>query len=165
MKRIVSIATAAGSVMAAGAAALWLAVPAGASSSAVTGTEKFQIMTTSATSSTASVIASGVFTAGGTDQQGNKVDTFVFSNGTFKVAHSGPSTAHLNSKTCLLTIVGHGTFKLSGGTGAYANISGAGTYKLNILAVAAKNAAGKCSQKLPPTAFQQIVKASGKVKL
>lgn len=165
MKRIVSIATAAASVMAAGAAALWLAVPAGASSSAVTGTEKFQIMTTSATSSTASVIASGVFTAGGVDQQGNKVDTFVFSNGSFKVAHKGPSTAHINPKTCLVTIVGHGTFKLSGGTGAYANISGAGTYKLNILAVAAKNAAGKCSQKAPPTAFQQIVRASGKVSL
>ena len=60
---------------------------------------------------------------------------------------------------------GHGTFKLSGGTGAYAKISGAGTYKLNILAVAAKNAAGKCSQKAPPTAFQQIVKATGKVSL
>ena len=165
MKRIVSIATAAGAVMAAAAAALWLAVPAGATSAGVTGTENFQIMTTSATSSTASVIASGVFTAGGVDKQGNKVDTFVFSNGSFKVAHSGPSTAHLNPRTCLLTIVGHGTFKLSGGTGAYANISGAGTYKLNILAVAAKNAAGKCSQKLPPTAFQQIVKASGKVTL
>ena len=143
---------------------MWLAVPAGASS-AVTGTEKFQIMTTSATSGTASVIASGVFTAGGVDQQGNKVDTFVFSNGSFKVAHKGPSTAHINPKTCLVTIVGHGTFKLSGGTGAYANISGAGTYKLNILAVAAKNAAGKCSQKAPPTAFQQIVRASGKVSL
>ena len=164
MKRIVSIATAAGAVMAAAAAALWLAVPAGATSAGVTGTENFQIMSTSATSSTASVIAAGVFTAGGVDHTGNKVDTFVFSNGSFKVAHSGPSTAHLNPKTCLLTIVGHGTFKLSGGTGAYAKISGAGTYKLNILAIAAK-VAGKCSMKKAPTAFQQVVKASGKVSL
>ena len=148
--------------MAASGAALWLAVPAGASSTAVTGTEKFQIMTTSATSSTASVIASGVFTAGGVDKQGNKVDTFVFSNGSFKVAHSGPSTAHLNPRTCLLTIVGHGTFKITGGTGAYAKTSGAGTYKLSILAIAAK-VAGKCSMKKPPTAFQQVVKATGKV--
>src|SRR5215469_17183101 len=148
--------------MAAAAVALWLAVPAGASPAHATGTERFQIMSTSATSSTASVIAAGVFTAGGVDHTGNKVDTFVFSNGSFKVAHSGPSTAHLNPKTCLLTVVGHGTFKLSGGTGAYAKIKGTGTYKLNILAVAAKNAAGKCSQKMPPTAFQQIVKATGK---
>ena len=165
MKRIVSIATAAGSVMAAAAAALWLAVPAGASSAHATGTENFQIMSTSATSNTSSVIATGVFTAGGVDHTGNKVDTFVFSNGSFKVAHSGPATAHLNPKTCLLTIVGHGTFKITGGTGAYAKTSGAGTYKLSILAVAAKNAAGMCSQKLPPTAFQQIVTASGKVTL
>jgi hypothetical protein len=165
VKRIVSIATAAGSVMAAAATALWLAVPAGASSSAVTGTENFQIMTTSATSSTASVIAAGVFTAGGVDHQGNKVDTFVFSNGTLKVAHMGPSTAHMNPRTCLLTIVGHGTFKITGGTGAYSKTTGAGTYKLNILAVAARNAAGKCSQKAPPTAFQQVVKASGKVSM
>ena len=164
MKRIVSIATAAGAVMAAAATALWLAVPAGASSAGVTGTENFQIMTTSATSSTASVIASGVFTAGGVDHQGNKADTFVFSNGTLTVAHSGPSTAHLNPKTCLLTIVGHGTFKITGGTGAYAKTSGAGTYKLSILAIAAK-VAGKCSMKKPPTAFQQVVKASGKVSL
>src|SRR5215472_14215441 len=109
--------------MAAAAVALWLAVPAGASSAAVTGTEKF------------------------------------------KITHKGPSTAHINPKTCLLTITGHGTFKLSGGTGAYAKISGAGTYKLNILAVAAKTATGKCSQTKPPTAFQQIVKASGTVSL
>lgn len=164
MKRIVSIATAAGSVMAAAAAALWLAVPAGATSASVSGTENFQIMTTSATSSTASVIASGVFTAGGVDHQGNKADTFVFSNGSFKVAHKGPSTSHVNPKTCLLTIVGHGTFKISGGTGAYAKISGSGTYKLNIIAVASK-VAGKCSMRKAPQAFQQVVRASGSVSL
>src|SRR5215469_5724375 len=111
--------------MAAAAVALWLAVPAGASPAHATGTEKFQIMTTSATSSTASVIAAGVFTAGGVDHQGNKVDTFVFSNGSVKVSHKGPSTTHINPRTCLLTVVGHGTFKVTGGTGAYANISGA----------------------------------------
>jgi hypothetical protein len=165
VKRIVSIATAAGSVMAAAATALWLAVPAGATSAGVTGTENFQIVTTSATSGTASVIASGVFTDGGVDHMGNKVDTFVLANGSFKVAHQGPSTAHLNPKTCLLTIVGHGTFKLSAGTGAYSKLTGAGTYKFNILAIAAKTATGKCTQKKPPTTFQQTIKASGKVSL
>jgi len=164
VKRIVSIATAAGAIMAAAAAALWLAVPAGASSAGVSGTENFQIVSTSATSSTASVIAFGVFTAGGVDHTGNKVDTFVFSNGSFKVAHMGPSTQHFNSRTCLLTVVGHGTFKISGGTGKYAKISGAGTYKLNIMAIAAK-VAGKCSMQKPPQAFQQIVKATGNVSL
>jgi hypothetical protein len=165
VKRIVSIAAAAGSVMAAAATALWLAVPAGASSAHVTGTENLQIVNTSATSNTSSVVATGVFTDGGVDHGGNKVDTIVLSNGSFKVAHKGPSTQHVNPKTCLLTVVGHGTFKITGGTGAYSKLTGAGTYKLNITAVAARNAAGGCSMKKPPLAFQQIIKASGKVSL
>jgi hypothetical protein len=150
--------------MAAAATALWLAVPAGATSAGVTGTENIQIVNTSATSSTSSVIATGVFTDGGVDHSGNKVDTIVLSKGSFKVAHKGPSTQHFNPKTCLLTVVGHGTFKISGGTGAYSKLSGSGVYKLNIIAVTAKTA-GKCSMKKPPLAFQQIIKATGKVSL
>src|SRR5215470_6576768 len=139
------------------ALALLLAVPAGASPAAVTGTENIQIVSTSATATTASVIATGVFTDGGVDHPGNKVDTLVLSKGSVKVAHQGPSTAHLNPKTCLLTIVGHGTFKITGGTGAYAKLTGVGTYKLSILAITAKTATGKCTQKKPPTTFQQII--------
>jgi len=94
------------------------------------------------------------------------VDTVVFPDGTFKIAHSnGTGTPHFNAKTCLNTIVLNGTYRLSGGTGAYAGISGHGIYRLNILIVAARNAAGKCSDKLPPTAFQQIIKAQGPVSL
>ena len=51
------------------------------------------------------------------------------------------------------------------GTGAYAGISGHGIYRLNILIVGARNSAGKCSNKLPPTAFQQIIRAQGPVSL
>src|SRR6266513_1470599 len=63
MKRRFSLATAA--VAIATAAALWMTVPAGAAAGhqAVSGPEHFQLMSTSATSNTASVIASGVFTA------------------------------------------------------------------------------------------------------
>jgi hypothetical protein len=46
-------------------------------------------MTTSATSSTLSVIAHGVFTAAGVDHSGSKVDTLVFANGSFKMTHTG----------------------------------------------------------------------------
>ena len=59
----------------------------------------------------------------------------------------------------------NGTYRLSGGTGAYAGISGHGIYRLNILIVSARNSAGRCSNKLPPTAFQQIIKAQGPVSL
>jgi len=129
--------------------------------------EHFQLVTTcTANNAPSSIIARGVFTAGGVDHPGSKVDTVVFPDGTFKIAHSnGTGTPHFNPKTCLNTIVLNGTYRLSGGTGAYAGISGHGIYRLNILIVAARNAAGKCSDKLPPTAFQQIIKAQGPVSL
>jgi hypothetical protein len=161
VKRTISFAIASASTAAATAAGLWLAVPAGA---AVSGTEHFQAIG-SATSSTRSLIASGVFTKGGIDRSGNKADTFVFSNGTFKVAHSkGTGKPTLNRKTCLLSGTFRGTIALSGGTGAYKGISGKGTYQFNELAILAR-IGGKCSMKKPPTASQVVIKATASVKL
>ena len=160
-QRIISFATAAVATV---AAALWLAVPAGASParSAVSGTEHFQIMSTSGTSSTASVIATGVFTAGGVARSGTPAGTFVFPAGSFKVVHSkGTGTQTFNRKTCLLTVNLKGTYKIFGGTGKYAGISGSGKYQLSILAVAARSA-GKCTTLVT---FEQIVKFSGPVSL
>ena len=135
-------------------------------SSGASGIEHFQLMTTSPTATTSSVIAYGVFTGAAIDHQvSNNVDRFVFSNGAIRVHHSngkGPQT--FNPKTCLLTINQHGTYKLSGGTGTYAGISGSGKYQVSILAVAAR-AGGKCVKNKPPVAFQEIIKASGPVKL
>ena len=89
----------------------------------------------------------------------------VFANGSFKIAHSpGKGTQSFNPKTCLMTINFHGTYTLSGGTGAYAGISGSGKYKLSILAMAARSG-GKCSTTTPPAAWQQIINATGPVKL
>jgi hypothetical protein len=166
VKRNLSLTIAAASTAAATAGALWLAAPAGATArAAASGTEHFQLMSTSPTSNTANVIASGVFTKAGIDHQGNKVDTLVFSNGTFKIAHSrGTGAPKLNSKTCLLTLNLHGTIALSGGTGAYKGISGKGTYQFSELAILAKSG-GKCTMKKPPTASQVIIKATASVKL
>jgi hypothetical protein len=139
---------------------------ASAHSGGTTGTEHFQGMTTSATSSSFSVIAYGVFTGAAVDHQvSSNVDRFVFSNGTFRVHHSpgkGPQT--FNPKTCLLTVDQHGTYRLYGGTGKYAGISGHGTYQLSILAIGARSG-GKCSQSKPPVAFHQVINASGPVSL
>ena len=162
--RIISLATAA---VAAVAAALWLAVPAGASParSAVSGTEHFQLMSTSVTSNTASVIATGVFTAGGVARSGTPAGTFMFPAGSFKVMHSkGTGTQAFNRKTCLLTVHLKGTYKIFGGTGRYAGISGSGKFQLSILAVAARSA-GKCTMQKPLVAFEQIVTFSGPVSL
>ena len=160
MKRIVTLGVAAVSILTTMATALWLAVPAGAT--AASNNENIQIISTSATSTTASVIASGVVTAGGVDHLGNKTDTLVFPKGSFKVAHVGKDKQGVNPKTCLFTAIGKGTFKISGGTGAYKGITGSGTYKLNILAILA-GSSGKCSQTKPPVSFQEIVNATGQV--
>jgi hypothetical protein len=133
---------------------------------AVSGTEHFQLMTTSATAKTSSIIGHGVFTAGGTDTvTSSSTDTVTFPNGTFKITHSkGTGTQHFDPKTCLLQINEKGTYKLGSGTGAYANLSGSGNYQVSILAVGAKSG-GKCSTTLPPPSFQQVITASGPVSL
>ena len=54
----------------------------------------------------------------------------------------------------------HGTYKLTGGTGHYAGITGHGTYKLSILAIGARSG-GTCSQSRPPLAWHQVINATG----
>jgi hypothetical protein len=154
-----SVALAAGAVAVAG---LTAASASPAARPSVAGIEHFQLMTTSATSNRESIIAiGGVFTAGGVDFQGSKVDRVVFPGGTFKIAHSsGTGKRVFNPKTCLGVINLHGTYKLGHGTGKYKGISGHGRYQLSILFVGARSK-GKCSQTKPPVAFQQIIKAQG----
>ena len=132
----------------------------------VSGTEHFQLMSTSATSNASSLIASGVFTAPATDHEGaHNIGTFTFSNGTIVVKHSnGTGPQSFNPKTCLLTVNQHGTYTVVKGTGAYAGISGSGKYQLSILAIGARSG-GKCVQNQPPVAFHQVINASGPVSL
>jgi hypothetical protein len=169
MKRTLSFAAAAVSALTAVAAVLWLALPAGASpatQSAVSGIENFQLMTTSATATTIPIIAYGLFTASGVNHTGKNVDTVVFSNGSFKINHAGVVVHFkLDPKTCLIQASGTGKVTLSGGTGAYKGISGTPVATLSILGIAARSAAGKCSMAKPPVAFQQLIKASGKITL
>jgi hypothetical protein len=135
--------------------------------SATSGTENFQLMTTSATSPNGSIIASGVFTAPGVDHEGkHNTATFTFPSGTVSLKHSaGKGTQSFNPKTCLLTVNEHGTYTLTGGTGSYAGITGSGKYQLSILGIAARNSKGKCSMSKPPLAFHQVINASGPVSL
>jgi hypothetical protein len=129
--------------------------------------ELFQLVTTSPNShAPISLIATGVFTAGGVNHPGNKVDTAVFPDGTFKIAPAnGTSTLRFNPKTCLGVFAQNGSYRLSHGTGAYAGISGHGIYRENITFVAARNSAGKCTNKLPPVTYQQLIRAQGPVRL
>jgi hypothetical protein len=133
---------------------------------AVSGTEHFQLMSTSATSKQSSIIATGAFTAGGSDtSMTSSTATVTFPGGTFVITHSkGTGTQSFNPNTCLLQANLKGTYSLGNGTGAYAHISGTGTYQLSILAVGAKSG-GTCSKTLPPPTFQQVISASGPVSL
>jgi hypothetical protein len=159
-----TLAAAAGAVLAA-AVLSGTGLAAASASPAATGTEHFQIMTTSATAHRTGIIVTGVFTAGGVDHEGRSVATETFPGGTFTIRHSrGTGKQTFNPRTCLLTLNVHGTYTLSHGTGTYASISGHGTYQLRVLAIA-QRAHGKCSQSLPPASFQQIISGSGPVSL
>jgi hypothetical protein len=144
------------------------AAPADAAPAAahrISGIEHFQIVAGSATARTASVIATGVFTAGGADLPGTTADILRFPGGTFQVTHSpGHGTHSFDARTCVATVNFHGTITLGHGTGRYAGISGHGTYTLTILEIAARSH-GTCSPDLMPVAFQQIVQAHGRVHL
>jgi hypothetical protein len=156
---------AAGALVAAVSLAVTGSTAASAGSTRVSGTESIQIMSTSATSTTQSIIVHGVFTDYGVDHSGNTVDTIVLQKGSFKVAHSaGTGPQQFNPKTCLATIDQHGTYKVSHGTGKYRGIHGSGTYHISLLFIGAR-VSGKCSQTAPPVAFQQIITASGPVSL
>ena len=170
MRKNHRLLAAAGSMLAAGAIALSGIVAAAAAPHAAqagtSGIEHFQIMSTSATATKDTVIAHGVFTAGGVDiSTSNTRDTFKFPNGTIRIRHSaGTGPQSFNRRTCLLTVHQHGTYRLLGGTGKYAGISGHGRFRLDVLAVGARSH-GKCTQNKPPVALEQIVRASGPVHL
>src|ERR1700722_18575038 len=76
-----------------------------ASAAPTSGTEHFRIIGTSLSDTAPnSIIARGVFTAGGRDYAGNSSDVEVFTNGTFTIHHpkaGSKSTGTLNPKTCV----------------------------------------------------------------
>jgi hypothetical protein len=120
--------------------------PAGAA-----GTEQFRIMSTVATSPKLSVIATGEFTAGGTDIPGKNADTAVFPGGTLRITHHGTAfTANLNTRTCLFTETQRGTYRLGHGTGRFARISGSGRFAVHILGVFARDSQGRCTHLAAP---------------
>ena len=164
--RLAALAAASAAAILAGAGTIAAsAAPAAAGHRAAAATERFQMMQTSATASTAGVIAYGRFTAHGVDHTGNKVDTFVFPDGTIRVAHAqGKGSQSFNPRTCLFAVTQPGTYRLEDGTGAYKGITGSGTYHMSILAIGPRSG-GKCTQRGAPVAWQQRISAAGSVHL
>jgi hypothetical protein len=159
--------TAAGTVAAAAAIALTGVTAASAvprSRPADSGTEHIQVMSTSTSSSTASAIAYGLFTAAGTARLGSaRVGTISFPGGMITLSHhAGKGTMHFSPKTCLAILSQPGTYKITGGTGKYAGITGHGTYHLSYTFIGSRTA-GKCSTVQPPAAQQELLRLSGRV--
>jgi hypothetical protein len=126
--------------------------------------EKFSIISTT-DPSTDSIIATGLFTAGGTDHAGSKIDKIKLANGTFEIKHTGHAKSTLNAKTCLLVTKGKGTYVLLDGTGAYRGISGSGKYADTIRVVFRKTKAGACNENANPAALQYLVSGHGPASL
>jgi hypothetical protein len=163
------------------ATVLGLAVPAGASPlaarpAAVTGTERFQVMSTSTGNSPNSpLIAWGVFTGAGTDRvissnaAGTKgVDFFIFANGKFTVKHTAKTQRmSFSAKTCFYSFSETGVFTVSGGTGKYKGISGSGKFAVSVIGIGPKLKSGACnpSQTARSIANQQQIQGIASVKL
>ena len=140
-------------------------IAAASNHATATQTETFQLMSTSTTSNKSSVIAHGAFTAAGVDTSGaHNTDTLTFPNGTLKLVHKRTGgSQHFDPKTCLATTTETATDTLGSGTGAYKGVTGSGKATANVLGIAARNRAGKCSQRMAPLALHLVINGSGPV--
>ena len=138
---------------------------ASATRSASSGTEHFYLMTTQPTAAKYEIIATGVFTASGTDVSGAKSDTVKLAKGSFKVNHSGPFhiiKQQVNPKTCFAVFEARASIRLSGGTGAYKGISGSGSATITDIAIGPKSK-GKCNFNATPVANEETITATAHV--
>jgi hypothetical protein len=134
---------------------------------ASSGTEHFSLMTTQPSARKYTVIASGVFTAGGVDTSGNTTDTARFANGSFKIHHGGKFKIlkeQVNEKTCLAVFEAKASITLGSGTGAYKGISGSGSALINEVAIF-RRTKGSCNPNVNPLVNEQTITATAHVKL
>jgi hypothetical protein len=129
--------------------------------------EQFRIISTSPGSRRQSVLATGVFTAGGYRVPGRVVslrstDKMVFPGGSFRMARRVTRQwLPLPTSACLVRETIRGTYTLGHGTGAYRRISGSGTFALRIRGVI-RRSHGKCGG--PMTGYQAITYAGGPIR-
>jgi hypothetical protein len=132
------------------------------------GAEHFTFMLTS-TTGVGSIIATGVFTDGGTMNlfgRGSSAE-MKLGAGTIRLtptSHRGPSSK-TDSATCLTTVSERGTYKLSHGTGRFAGIRGSGRFTITDRTVSHHKRQGGCVTNRLPLAIQAILTLSGPVTL
>lgn len=134
-------------------------IPASAASG-TSGTEHILEVQTSATASTFPVSGTGPIHALGTDKVlKNNKDTFVFPKGNLDITHQKTSgSQHFDKANCTGRITEQGIYKVTGGTKAYANASGHGTYSLVGYFIG-------CAQNKPPQVVSIVIQAAGPLHL
>jgi hypothetical protein len=129
------------------------------------GTEHMTYVGNSVTSGVYSVIATGVFTDGGSINLSAQTGLIKLGAGSITVQPKfGKMTQRFNKRTCLLTMTGSGTYKIVKGTRRYAGITGSGHFKTVDEQVNARKANGTCST-TRELAFQGAITLTGPVTL
>jgi hypothetical protein len=145
-----------------------LGFAAAANGSPASGTEHFRLVNTSF-AGPGSILARGVFNAGGTDYPGgHNTDLASFSNGAFMIHHPGStSKGQVNPKTCVLRLTGAGSYTINHGYGAFTGLIGSGSYTFRAIGTFPRNPNGTCdtSGSVQPTSLQEIILAKGPVTL
>lgn len=126
------------------------------------GTEQFQI---ELTSSSADVVAHGLFTDGGTDVESNtNYDALVLSQGDIRLTHPDARVTEvitkMNATTCFAKFTQKGGYILGHGTGAYAGIHGHGNYTAKFQLVLSRTD-GVCDEDSAPLSQTGTVHAAG----
>ncbi len=132
--------------------------PASAATTTHTGTMHLLLLQDNPNINVSHAISTGVIHARGKDESGAKnTDNITFPAGTIRLQqHDTKEHLHFDKTTCLFTASNVGTFKILGGTKAYAHIKGHGTVTVQVYAIG-------CDQSKAPIFFQLTIKAVGKV--
>ena len=134
------------------------ATVAAAASSAPSDTEHWIAESTNPVSATATLIARGPLTIGGTVNF--ETGHVSLPGGTLTLSHHQVhGTQGENPRTCLATLTSSGTYKITGGTGLYRHVAGNGSYSLVAYAIV-KKVNGKCSVSVP-YAQTELLTATG----
>jgi hypothetical protein len=134
------------------------------------GAEHFTLMFTSTRtgSISASVIATGLFTDGGTislPAMGHSAGMKLGAGTIRLTTTAGGGGGRPNRATCLITLSSHGTYRLSRGTGKYVGIRGTGRFTAAERSVAHRKRNGSCAFNRTPLVVEGIANFSGPVTL
>jgi len=92
--------------------------------------------------------------------------TLRFATGTVRLVAPERSGWKIDARSCAAKAFGAGTFRITGGTGAYRGARGSGSFTNHGVALGARSADGAClADKAPPVVNYVVVTLSGKAAL